>query len=128
MNKAGSFFLSKNRGFTILEVLVASALTVVCVFAVMEAFNRGLFGMSDVEHYALALSLGQEKMEELKDCAFNAVVSEAKDLVSGFDRMSREVDVLSVHVDLKQIRVTTYWDAPSGESSLHLVTYVANKG
>ena len=50
------------KGFTILEVLVATLLAGVGMFALMEAFNRGYFGIGQVEDYSLALSLSQEKM------------------------------------------------------------------
>ncbi len=51
-------------GFSILEVLIASLIIGISIFAIMEAFNRGFFAAGEVEDYSIALSLAQEKLEE----------------------------------------------------------------
>ena len=58
------------RGFTILEVLIAAFLVSIGMFALVEAMNRGIFGVGEVEDYTLALALAQAKMEEIKDTAY----------------------------------------------------------
>ena len=114
------------RGFTILEVLIATLLVGVGTFALMEAFNRGYFGVGDAEDYTLALSLTQEKMEELQDSTFASLTSSAKASVTEFPDFQREVIVTTPYTDLKQIVVRTYWNVPNGESNVALTTYVAN--
>ena len=114
------------NGFTILEVLIATLLVGVGIFALMEAFNRGYFGRGEVEDYSLALSLVQEKMEDIQDSSFGTVSSSARAIISGFPDFERKVDVASVHADLKQVVVTTYWAVPNGENSVTLTTYAVN--
>ncbi len=118
---------SSKSGFTILEVLIALLLVGVGVFAIMETFNRGVFGFGEVDNnYSLALSLSQEKLEEIKDSAFSAVASQSRIAVSGYTSFDQQVAVTSPHADLKQVAVTTYWQVPGGENNISLTTYVVN--
>ena len=114
------------KGFTILEVLVATLLAGVGMFALMEAFNRGYFGIGQVEDYSLALSLSQEKMEELKDSSFANITSALRTAVTGFPDFDQQVDVTAVYTDLKRVIVQTFWQVPKGENNVTLTTYVVN--
>ena len=118
--------MNRARGFTILEVLVASLLVGISMFAIMEAMNRGIFGVGEVEDYTLALSLTREKMEEIQDTAYASIASETKAAVSGFSDFDRAVTVTTPETNLKQVVVTTYWDVPGGENSVDMTTYVLN--
>ncbi len=114
-------------GFTILEVLIASVLVGVGIFALMEAFNRGFSGAAETENYSLALSLTQEKLEELKDSTFASLASSAKAaLASPYNKFQQQATVTSVHADLKQVVVTTYWNVPGSETSVNLTTHMVN--
>ena len=109
-----------------MEVLVATLIVGLGIFALMEAFNRGYFGSGQVQDYSLALSLSQGKMEEIRDLSFNAVTSSGRASVSGFSDFDQEVNVTNVHADLKQVVVRTYWRVPNGENSVTLTTYAVN--
>lgn len=119
--------MSRRKGFTIIEVLVATVIIGLGIFALMEAFNRGYLGSGQAEDYSLALSLAQEQMEEIRDLSFKAVNNSARGPVNGFPEFDREVSVTSVHADLKQVVVRTYWDVPNGENSVTLTAYVVNQ-
>ena len=115
------------KGFTILEVLTATLLAGVGIFALMEAFNRGYFGVGQVEDYSLALSLSQEKMEELKDSSFTNITSASRAAVTGFPDFEQQVTVTNASTtELKQAVVTTYWSVPNGENSVTLTTFFVN--
>ncbi|OGX04621.1 MAG: hypothetical protein A3G87_08260 [Omnitrophica bacterium RIFCSPLOWO2_12_FULL_50_11] len=114
------------RGFTILEVLIAAFLVSIGMFALVEAMNRGIFGVGEVEDYTLALALAQAKMEEIKDTAYSSVSGSARADINGYPEFEQAVTVTTPQTDLKQIVVTSYWDTPSGEMSVSLTTYVVN--
>jgi prepilin-type N-terminal cleavage/methylation domain-containing protein len=114
------------RGFTLLEVLIATLLVGVGIFAIMEAFNRGLAGVGEVEDYSLAVSLTQRRLETLKDTSFDSIGSVAKSSLSDFTDFEQQVDVTVAACNLKQITVTTYWDVPNGETNTSLSTYIVN--
>ena len=130
MNRVSSAALPIRRrnqaGFTILEVLVASLLVGISMFVIVEAFNRGIFGVGEVEDYSLALSLSQEKMEAIQDTAYTSVTNEAKADVSGFTGFQREVVMTNPATDLKLVVVKTYYQVPNGENNVSLTTYVVN--
>lgn len=54
---------NKNKGFSIIEVIVASMLLSVCVIVVMDAFVIGAFFKKNTERAAAALFLAQAFME-----------------------------------------------------------------
>lgn len=114
------------RGFTLLEVLLATFLAGVCIIALMEAFNRGTTGVGHVEDYTQAITLAQEKMEEVSQTPFASISPQAKAPVTGFPNFSRELQVTDTSADLKEVRTIVYWNVPNGETSVQLVTYVAN--
>ena len=118
--------MSKWKGFTILEVLIATVIAGVSIFAIMEAFNRGFFGVGQVEDYSLALSLSQEKMEEIRDMSFSTIGNVVRTTVTGFPDFDQQVDVTTVLTNLKQVIVQTFWQVPKGENNVTLTTYVVN--
>ena len=118
--------VGNKAGFTILEVLIATLIVGVGISALMEALNRGYFGVGQVEDYTLALSLSQEKMEEIRDISFNTVGNVARTAVTGFPDFDQQVNVTTVQTDLKQVIVQTFWQVPKGENNVTLTTYVVN--
>ena len=114
------------KGFTILEVLIATLLVGLGMFAIMEAFNRGYLGVGQVEDYSLALSLTQERIEQIRDTAYASVSSAAKAVVSGFPDFQQAVTVTTPKTNLKQVVVTTYWNVPNGENNVALTSYAVN--
>lgn len=115
-----------HKGFTLLEVLIATLLVGISLFSIMELFNRGIFATGDARDYLLATSLTQEKLEELTNTSFSNVQSLDKNPVDGFARFERQVDVASVDANLKRVTVTSFWNVPNGEANVSLVTYKAN--
>ena len=124
------------KGFTILEVLIAFVLVGTAVVAVMETFGRGFSGTGEVENYSLALSLAQERLEEIKNTAFASVVSDASPQnVPGYSStFTRQVSVVTNDnstpcgnsVDLKRVTVMTFWTVPKGQTSVNLTTCIVN--
>jgi len=92
----------------------------------MEALNRGIFGLGEVENYSRAVALTQRKMEEVKNKPFTSILSESKAPIPDAAGFQQEVVVASVHADLKQVDVTTFWNVPNGEANSSLITYVVN--
>ncbi len=119
--------LTKSRkGFTLLEVLVATVLVGIGIFAIMEGFNRGYLGVGEAEDYSVALSLSEQKMEELRDLSYADIVAAPKAAVPGFPNFQQEVIVVISVNNLKHILVNTYWTVPNGEKHISLQVYRAN--
>lgn len=54
-----------NRGFTLVEVLIAFAILAVALTALMQAFSQGLRSLEVAEDYATATMLARSKMAEI---------------------------------------------------------------
>ena len=125
-----------DKGFTLLEMLLAILLLTIGIVAVAQAFsagmysstNAGTFIASDAESVDLALNIAQAKMEEIMNTSFAGIAAVPKAAVSGFGSYSQKVDVTLAGngTDLKKVDVTVYWTTRNGDTNISLSTYVAN--
>ncbi len=113
------------RGFTLLEVLIATVIFTVGILSVMWAFNMGIFASGDVEDVDLALNIAQAKMEEVKNTAFASLVDVAATPDANFSRFSTTVDVAEGQ-NPKQVDVTVNWDVKGGQTGFTLTTLIAD--
>lgn len=116
----------KSRGFTFLEVLLATTLITVVFTALLEAVSLGLFSGGVDESELVAVNLAQEKIEELRNTAYSGIANEARVQVSGFSAFERGVAVSTVQAGLKQVNVNVYWSAKANEINTSLVTYISD--
>src|SRR3989338_2453542 len=82
-----------SKGFSLLEVLLAVVLMVSGSLVLLRAMTIGLFAGGDNENALIAITLAQEKMEELRNSSYTNIANETKAAVSGFPAFSREVVV-----------------------------------
>ena len=116
----------KQKGFTLLEVLLAILLFVSTFTVLAQAISVGLSSGGDNENSLIAANLAAEKMEILENTSYASIANEAKAAVSGFASFQREVTVTTPITSLKQTTVTVYWNHKSAELSYSLVTYFSN--
>ncbi len=114
------------NGFTLLEVLLTIILIVAAFAVLSQAVSSGFFSAAENENDLVAVHLAQEKMEELRNKSYSAVISETKAVVSGFSAFQREVIVTTPQTNLKQVNVIVYWFSKASELNVNLVTYVSN--
>lgn len=114
------------KGFTLLEVLMAVLLVTIGIVTLSGAFSVGLFASGNSESLLLATHLAQEKMEEIRNKSYASITNESRAAVSGFSSFEREVVVSTPLTDLKQVSVNVYWDNKDDELDTSLVTYVSN--
>ena len=120
------FMMSSIKAFSLLEIMIAIMLFTVGTISITGLFNIGLFGDLDAENTSAALTLTQQRLEEIRNLAFDTgIVNESKATVTGFPGFQREVIVTQPQTDLKQVTVTTYWTAKANEVGASLVTYIS---
>ncbi|MDP8230460.1 MAG: hypothetical protein P9L93_05090 [Candidatus Gorgyraea atricola] len=112
-------------GFTLLEVLIATVLFTVSTIVIIGLFGTGIIGGFDSENTSIAMNLAQQKMEEIRNLAFDDIVDEAKADVTGFSEFQREVDETESPTDLKTITVTVYRTYKGDEISVPITTYIS---
>lgn len=113
-------------GFTLLELMLAIVLMVSGFLSLSWALSAGLFAGGDNENTLTAINLAQEKMEDIRNKSYTAVLNEAKAAVSGFSSFQRETTVSAIQSGLKQVNVNVYWYVKSAETSVGLVSYVSD--
>lgn len=115
-----------NRGFTLLEVLLAAILLTVGSVFLLEAISTGLFSSGINETELVAIILAQEKIESIRNTIYENIVDEAKAVVNGFPAFRREVIVATPQTGLKEVTVNVYYEVKRAELNISLVTYVSN--
>ena len=116
----------RQKGFTLLEVLLALLLFISAFTVLAEAISAGLSSGGDNENSLIAANLAAEKMEILKNTSYASIANETKAVVSDFTPFQREVGVTTPVSNLKQVTVTVYWTHKASEISYSLVTYFSN--
>jgi prepilin-type N-terminal cleavage/methylation domain-containing protein len=117
------------RGFSLMEVLLALVLFATATVASMELIQRGQAGARGGEEALIATHLAQRRMEELRNVAYASVASESLAGISspsGYSRFSRQVTVTTPYTNLKQVVVTVSWTTQGGTASVSLRTFRSN--
>lgn len=114
----------RNRGFTLLEILISLAILTVGAIALTHSFSAGMLASTDVENVDLALNIAQAKMEEVKNTAFASIASSGPSADANFPNFTTTVAVSGT--DPKQVDVTVAWNVQGGSTSVGLTTLVAN--
>ena len=117
--------LPLNKGFTLLEILLAVVLLTFGIVAVVSVMSKGLYIDTYVNNKVIALNLAQDKVEEIKAMDFADIADEALATVSGFTGYTREVDMTALQTDLKKVVVNVYWEYKGVNQAVTLVTLIS---
>jgi len=119
--------IKSQKGFTLLEVVVALSIAAIAFPALLKAFSEGIKNYSLIEnkttaYYLLKLKMGQTEMLGYPDSG-----SEEGDF--GTDsRFKWATEIVDTDTEgLREITVTITWDERGQEKSLQLSTYLADR-
>jgi len=121
------------KGFTLLEVLVATSILSIALLVVTQLFSAGLRGISLSKDYVAATARAEGKIKEaLNDETLEEKTwSETTDDGYRFDASIRETlsdRTANIQIRLLEIAVTIYWSRGFNTKSLTLRTLrVVNK-
>ena len=121
----------RERGFTLLEILIALILLMMGVLSTVYLVSQGIAVTNDTESTEQALALAQQRMEALRSGAFAAIVNEPRAAVAGWVNFDRQVIVTQpagtgVSNQIRQVAVTVFWPTTGGEQNLSITTYITN--
>jgi type II secretory pathway pseudopilin PulG len=113
--KVETFHIGKDdQGFTLVEGLVGAALVALAFIAISNLFPTAYSNITYGGNQTLATSYAQQKIEQLKNLAFNAIDTTScsnlsENLGNGFSRsciLTNNVGVGGLAGDLKKVQVT----------------------
>ena len=121
-----------NRGFTLLEVLLAIVILSAGTIAIMQAFSAGMFASTEAESFELAFGVAQAKLENIYGTS-SGTSNEPRHSVSDegftggvYSNQNFQVQVATDANNPQGVDVTVYWSPNGGDTSIKLTTLVAN--
>lgn len=125
MEKVNNFRDLTEKGFSLLEVMIALIILAGATIAVCQAFSSGILASGDVENVDLALNIAQAKAEVLKNNGFAALADSGPATDPNFSNFNVTVNVAEGQNPM-QADVTVAWNVPGGQTNVTLTTLIAN--
>jgi type IV pilus assembly protein PilV len=115
--------LQKDRGFTLIEILVALVILSVGLLALISISLTVMKSNAFADKMTMATTLAQDRLEEIQSTAYEEVnsvnfPSEDYGAISGFSAFRREVTIANDFplINMKTITVTVLWRDGAGNS------------
>ena len=123
--------LHNNRGFTLIEILVAIAILSIGLLGVAGLAGGIRRGNATSDKITTATTLAQEQLEDIKELnymgtpATDTTITEDYNSITDYSEYKRVtfIDVDSPAADIKTVTITVYWD--SDAYSVDLITLLA---
>ncbi|MDD2696564.1 MAG: type II secretion system protein [Candidatus Pacebacteria bacterium] len=136
--------MKKEKGFTIVELLVAIFILSVGIVASLYIFPTGTHIQKSAQMTSVAVQLGQGKMEEIISRSYSEIAVGIVDESYGFDpaltsyRRKTEINYFDPNnpsvppgsdLGIKKITIQVFWHSPLGvgEKEVKLATLIAQK-
>lgn len=131
-----SIKLAANRGFTLVEALVASIVLALCLFAMGVAVYAEFAFINQNREKAIATLAAQEEIEKLRGMPFDTILAQSSYFTaSGFAYLKNPVGRLTIEniysggANMKSISVRVRWDSLTGRIlQKSLVTIMTRNG
>lgn len=117
----------KNKGFSLIEVVVAVAIFLIVVIGVLTMFSNGYKNIQMINYRGAALNLAQEKLEDSRENNhLLSVGSVTENNLNPGGKFQRVTTVSLPQAGLWQVQVDVTWIEPQGNNqTLGLSTYIA---
>lgn len=102
-----------NKGFSLIELMVAVAILAIAIFGIFLAFSTGFQGMADARDRTVATNYAREAMEDIKNMDFDQIITQSRDYIDG-TKYEREVSVDATTDNLKIVTSKVYWQDRNG--------------
>ena len=128
-----SFAAGCEKGFTLIETMIAVAVLAVMLLTLISVFIYGYGAVARARHSALATVIAQEEMETIRALPFDQIAA----LGSTFSnaKLAGLLDgqgVLAVEagpgVDIKKVSVSVLWTFRGVQRRKDVVTFMTRKG
>jgi prepilin-type N-terminal cleavage/methylation domain-containing protein len=122
---------SNNRGFTLVEVLVAMVILSIAMLGVLEAMTIAM--QHNLELYCRdeSVRIAEQDMNEARNVSFTAVADrdyEVKRTYKKFERSFRVIrTVAALSANSSSVQIQVYWTI-NGKGHNHYVTSIVSRG
>ena len=115
------------RGFTLLEIIVALTIAALSLPPLLQAFSMGTKRQSMIENKTTALYLLKLRMSEIEMIGELEAGSEEGEFGSN-SRFKWNSDISESDTDgLYEVKVTVFWQEMGQEKSVELTTYISSR-
>ncbi|MDD2890215.1 MAG: prepilin-type N-terminal cleavage/methylation domain-containing protein [bacterium] len=123
----------KNKGFTLIEVLVSTLILAIGVFAMVRLFPTASMVNARADRISQATILAEDKIEQIRSMGYDSLQT----LISaGQDKGTYKVETITLNWNLStvdnliQVKIVCSWPPPGriikNETSIKLVTLVSD--
>jgi len=117
----------EERGFTLLEIVVALTIAAIALPALLQAFSQGTKRHSLIENKTTALYLLRLRMAEIEMEGYPEVGTEEGEFGTN-SRFKWSSEIAETDTDgLREVTVTVFWQEMGQEKSVALTTYMADR-
>jgi len=122
------YYLHKDqRGFTLLEIVVALTISAIALPVLLQAFSQGTKNYSLIENKATAIYLLKLKMAEIEMEGYPELGADEGDFAAD-SRFKWASEVTETDTEgLRQLTVTIFWQERGQERTVQLSTYISDR-
>ena len=124
----------KNKGFTYIELALAMAIIAFIILAFSQLFLRSTISVKNMEFQTLAYNLAGDKMEEIKNEAFEGIgnpwypsIWETESQTLSGKSFTRNVKISQLESSLKRVDIEVIWTEGGENKSIGVSSLIADK-
>ena len=117
------------KGFTLIEVIIAMVLVVVGLVLISQAFSIGLRAVSVSDKSTIAKFLLEQKIAEVESLSVASLQSESGDFGTDYPDYTYQTEVTTTDLEnLRQVVITVQWKHDNTTRNISITKYLADKG
>jgi type II secretion system protein I len=126
-----SFMLqTKNQGFSLIEVIVATAITAIIATSLIFLFTQSISTNRETKEKQIASQITQSRIEELRNMPFSEMVNASEDIsISDLPSGRRITKIKNPYLsnDIKEAEVEITWTSGPQTKSIKINTLIYNE-